>query len=73
MMHRAEHSDNENLRHQADVILLSYGFSKPPQLRDTTVNADINVTKKIAMSFVVSDLANTAVRRSMVGNQPPQH
>jgi hypothetical protein len=56
-MHRAEYSDNENLRYQADVVLLSYGFSKPPQLRDITSTSDINVTKKIAMSFVVSDLA----------------
>jgi hypothetical protein len=57
IMVRAVESESEEMRHRSDMFLVSYGFSKPPQLQDITATADVNVTKKIAMSFVVSDLA----------------
>jgi hypothetical protein len=56
-MVRAVESESEEMRHRSDALLLSWGYSKPPQLQDTTVSANINTTKRIAMSFVVSDLA----------------
>jgi hypothetical protein len=40
---------------KASQLLLSWGYSKPPQLQDTTVNANIN--NRYAVSFQLSDLA----------------
>jgi hypothetical protein len=48
-------SDSEELRFRADMFLVGYGYSKPPQLQDTTVNANIN--NRYACSFEISDLA----------------
>jgi hypothetical protein len=42
---------------RASQLLLSWGYSKPPQLQDTTVSANINTTQRIATTFVISDLA----------------